>query len=69
MKRYISLEGFLIDQNQDFDHFRYLKINQTIHKQNITFTKDKKAQSISVLLNADKVGIAKYKAVISSEIR
>ena len=43
--------------------------NQTIHKQNITFSKDKKAQSISVLLNADKVGIAKYKAVISSEAK
>ena len=43
--------------------------NQTIHKQNITFSKDKKAQSISVLLNADKVGIAKYKAVISSEVK
>ena len=49
--------------------FAIQKGNQTIHKQNITFTKDKKAQSISVLLNADKVGIAKYKAVISSEIK
>jgi len=42
--------------------------NQTIHKQTVTFSKDKRAQSISVLLNADKVGIAKYKAVISSTI-
>jgi hypothetical protein len=43
--------------------------NQTIHKQTVTFSKDKKAQSISVLLYADKVGIAKYKAVISSNVK
>ena len=43
--------------------------SQTIYKQAVTFSKDKKAQSISVLLNADKVGIAKYKAVISSNVK
>lgn len=43
--------------------------NQTIYKQTVSFSKDKRAQSISVLLNADKVGIAKYKAVISSNIK
>jgi hypothetical protein len=43
--------------------------NQTIHKQTVTFSKDKKAQSVTVLLNADKVGIAKYKAVISSNVK
>ena len=43
--------------------------NQTVHKQTVTFSKDKKAQSVTVLLNADKVGIAKYKAVISSNIK
>ncbi|TDR25332.1 hypothetical protein [Flavobacterium cheniae] len=43
--------------------------NQTIHKQIVAFSKDKRAQSISVLLNTDKVGIAKYKAVISSNIK
>lgn len=43
--------------------------NQTVHKQTLTFSKDKKAQSVTVLLNADKVGIAKYKAVISSNIK
>jgi hypothetical protein len=43
--------------------------NQTIHKQTVTFSKDKKAQSISILLYADKVGIAKYKAVISSNVK
>ena len=43
--------------------------NQTIHKQAVNFLKDKKAQSVSVLLNADKVGIAKFKATISSSIK
>lgn len=43
--------------------------NQTVHKQSVTFSKDKKAQSVTILLNADKVGIAKYKAVISSNIK
>ncbi|UGS22777.1 hypothetical protein [Flavobacterium channae] len=43
--------------------------NQTIHKQVVNFSKDKKAQSVSVLLNADKVGIAKFKATISSNIK
>lgn len=43
--------------------------NQTVHKQTVTFSKDKKAQSVTILLNADKVGIAKYKAVISSNIK
>ena len=43
--------------------------SQTVYKQAVTFSKDKKAQSISVLINADKVGIAKYKAVISSNVK
>ena len=43
--------------------------NQTIHKQSVTFSKDKKAQAISILLNADKVGIAKYKVIISSNVK
>lgn len=43
--------------------------NQTVHKQSVTFSKDKKAQSVTVLLNADKVGISKYKAVISSNVK
>lgn len=43
--------------------------NQTIYKQNITFNKEKKAQSVSVLLDANSVGIKKYKAVISSVIK
>ncbi len=43
--------------------------NQTVHKQLVTFSKDKKAQTVTVLLNAEKVGIAKYKVAISSNIK
>lgn len=43
--------------------------NQTVHKQTVTFSKDKKAQLVTVLLNSSNVGIAKYKAVISSNIK
>jgi hypothetical protein len=49
--------------------FAIMNGNQTVHKQSIVFSKDKKAQSITVLLNADKVGIAKYKAVFSSSFK
>lgn len=38
----------------------------TIHKQTVTFSPAKKAQVISVLLTADKVGVQTFKAVISS---
>ncbi|HSD13372.1 MAG TPA: hypothetical protein VLB74_01850 [Flavobacterium sp.] len=40
--------------------------NATIHRQNISFSPSKKAQVISVLLSADRVGVQTYKAVISS---
>jgi hypothetical protein len=49
--------------------FAIMNGNQTVHKQSIVFSKDKKVQSISVLLNADKVGVSKYKAVISSSFK
>ena len=49
--------------------FAIMNGNQTVHKQSIVFSKDKKVQSISVLLNADKVGIAKYKEIISSSFK
>jgi hypothetical protein len=49
--------------------FAIMNGNQTVHRQSIVFSKDKKVQSITVLLNADKVGIAKYKAIISSSIK
>jgi hypothetical protein len=40
--------------------------NSTIHKQNVSFSPSKKAQVLSVLLNAGSVGVQKFKAVISS---
>jgi len=40
--------------------------NQTVFKQKVSFTKDKKVQTISALLEASSVGLQKYKAVISS---
>ena len=43
--------------------------NQTIFKQKVSFTKDKKVQTISALLEATSVGLQKYKAVISSSIK
>lgn len=49
--------------------FAIMNGNQTVHKQSIVFSKDQKVQSIAVLLNADNVGIEKYKAVISSSFK
>ena len=46
--------------------FSIMQGTGVLHKQNVTFSKDKKAASFSVLLNADKVGVQTYRAVISS---
>ena len=46
--------------------FSIMQGNSVLSKQNISFSKDKKAQAISVLLSADKVGVQTFKAVISS---
>ncbi len=40
--------------------------NTTIYKQNVSFSANKKSEVISVLLNADKVGVHTYKAILSS---
>lgn len=40
--------------------------NETFFKQNISFSSNKKSEVVSVLLNADRVGVHTYKAVISS---
>jgi hypothetical protein len=40
--------------------------NNTIHKQTVSFSANKKSQQISVLLNADRVGVHTYKAIIST---
>lgn len=46
--------------------FNIMQGNSVLHKQNVTFSKDKKAQSLSVLLDASKVGVQTFKAVITS---
>lgn len=40
--------------------------NGTVYKQQVNFSPGKKAQVVSVLLNADKVGVQKFKAIITS---
>ena len=40
--------------------------NSTVHKQTVSFSPAKKAQAVSVLLNAEKVGVQTFKAVLSS---
>jgi len=40
--------------------------NSTVFKQTVSFSGNKKSQEISVLLNADRVGVQTFKAVISS---
>ncbi|MGV3459591.1 MAG: hypothetical protein ACO1N9_03955 [Flavobacterium sp.] len=40
--------------------------NIVLHRQNITFSPSKRAQAVSVLLSADRVGVQSYRAVISS---
>ncbi|GAA4773351.1 MULTISPECIES: hypothetical protein [Flavobacterium] len=40
--------------------------NSSVYKQNVSFSSNKKSEVVSVLLNADKVGVHTYKAVISS---
>ena len=46
--------------------FSIMQGNSVLYKQAVTFSKDKKAISLSVLLNAAKVGVQTYKVVITS---
>ena len=46
--------------------FTIMQGSSVLHKQNVTFSPDKKAQVVNVLLNAEKVGVQTYRAVISS---
>ena len=46
--------------------FNIIQGNTVLHKQNITFTKDKKAASVNILLDAGRVGVQTYRAVLSS---
>ncbi|AXG74484.1 hypothetical protein DVK85_09650 [Flavobacterium arcticum] len=40
--------------------------NSVLHKENISFTNQNKAQAVTVLLNAERVGVQTYKATIIS---
>lgn len=40
--------------------------DKTIYTQNVSFSAKKKSENISILLNADKVGVHTYKAVLTS---
>lgn len=40
--------------------------NSTVFKQNVSFSSNKKSENLSVLLQADKVGVHNYRAVLSS---
>lgn len=46
--------------------FNITQGNSVLHKQAVSFSKDKKAVSLSILLDADKVGVKTYKATITS---
>jgi hypothetical protein len=49
--------------------FSIIQGKNVLHKQNINFTADKKAEAITVLLNADRVGVQTYKAVITTSLQ
>ena len=68
LKNKFPVEVFLqYSGNKDINAvFSIVQGNGVLHKQNISFTKNKKAQSVSVLLDADRVGVQTFKAVISS---
>lgn len=46
--------------------FSIMQGNGVLHKQNVTFSKDIKAASFSILLNADRIGVQTYRAVVTS---
>lgn len=46
--------------------FSIMQGNSVLHKQNVSFSKDKKAQTVTLLLNADRVGVQTFRAVLSS---
>ncbi|WP_309608718.1 hypothetical protein [Flavobacterium sp.] len=47
-------------------NFSILQGNSTIHKQTVSFSANKKTQQLSVLLNANRVGVQTFKAIVSS---
>lgn len=46
--------------------FSIMQGNSVLHKQNIAFSKNKRSETLSVLLDAKKVGVQTFRAVISS---
>ena len=46
--------------------FSIMQGNAVVSRQNVSFSKDKKAQAVSILISADEAGVQTYKAVISS---
>ncbi|QYJ67961.1 hypothetical protein [Flavobacterium litorale] len=44
--------------------FKITKGNTVLHKQNVSFSNQKRAEAITVLLNAERVGVQTYKATI-----
>jgi hypothetical protein len=46
--------------------FNVMQGNTVLFKQNVAFSKDKKAHSVTVLLDAERVGVQTYRAVLSS---
>lgn len=47
-------------------NFSIMQGNAVVHKQNVSFSPSQKAQTVSVLLNAEKIGVQTYRAVLSS---
>lgn len=68
LKNKFPVEVFLqYSGNKDVNAvFSIMQGNSVLQKQNVSFSKDKKAQSVTVLLSAGKVGVQTFKAVISS---
>ena len=46
--------------------FSIMQGNSVLHKQNIAFSKNKRSETLSVLLDAKKVGVQTFRAVVSS---
>jgi len=67
-KNKFPVEVFLqYNGNKDLNTtFSISQGGSTLHKQTVSFSKDRRSQTVTVLLNADKVGVQTYRAVLSS---
>lgn len=68
LKNRFPVEVFLqYSGNKNIDaEFSIKQGNTVVHKQKVSFTENNKAQVVNVLLEAKKVGVQTYKAVITS---